>query len=148
MSMFLPFAEALAVAQSLRLASSYEWKALCKSGMRPSNLPAAPDKVKAAGLPTDRDTCWRWYISQVRKNLHVVLCFSPVGDDFRSRARKFPALVNCTVIDWFQPWPVSGSVVLLFCCSVVLFCPVVLMFRELELIDYDLYNLSISSQNN
>jgi dynein heavy chain len=33
------------------------------------------------------------------------LCFSPVGDAFRNRARKFPALVNCTVIDWFQPWP-------------------------------------------
>ncbi|KAH8071804.1 hypothetical protein JL720_11303 [Aureococcus anophagefferens] len=24
---------------------------------------------------------------------------------FRMRCRKFPALVNCTVIDWFQPWP-------------------------------------------
>ena len=23
----------------------------------------------------------------------------------QSRARKFPALVNCTIIDWFQPWP-------------------------------------------
>jgi dynein heavy chain len=23
----------------------------------------------------------------------------------RARARKFPALINCTVIDWFQPWP-------------------------------------------
>lgn len=33
------------------------------------------------------------------------LCFSPVGDAFRNRARKFPALVNSTVIDWFQPWP-------------------------------------------
>lgn len=43
--------------------------------------------------------------AQVRRNLHVVLCFSPVGDDFRTRAKKFPALVNCTVIDWFQPWP-------------------------------------------
>ncbi|PCI27670.1 hypothetical protein COB52_04520 [Candidatus Kaiserbacteria bacterium] len=35
----------------------------------------------------------------------MALCFSPVGDAFRGRARKFPALVNCTVIDWFQPWP-------------------------------------------
>ena len=25
--------------------------------------------------------------------------------EFRNRARKFPALVSCTVIDWFQPWP-------------------------------------------
>jgi len=33
------------------------------------------------------------------------LCFSPVGDAFRNRARKFPAIINCTVIDWFHPWP-------------------------------------------
>ena len=33
---------------------------------------------------------------QVKKYLHVVLCFSPVGDKFRIRARQFPALVNCT----------------------------------------------------
>lgn len=35
----------------------------------------------------------------------MALCFSPVGDAFRNRAKKFPALINCTVIDWFQPWP-------------------------------------------
>lgn len=35
----------------------------------------------------------------------VVLCFSPVGFTLRTRARKFPALVNCTAIDWFHPWP-------------------------------------------
>jgi len=33
------------------------------------------------------------------------LCFSPVGDAFRNRSRKFPALINCTVIDWFHAWP-------------------------------------------
>lgn len=42
---------------------------------------------------------------QVRKYLHVVLCFSPVGDKFRIRARQFPALVNCTMFDWFHGWP-------------------------------------------
>lgn len=42
---------------------------------------------------------------QVRENLHVILCFSPMAPEFRNRARKFPALVSCTVIDWFQPWP-------------------------------------------
>jgi dynein heavy chain len=62
-------------------------------------------RVKAAGLVPDRSTCWSYFLNLVRKNLHVVLCFSPVGDDFRTRAKKFPALVNCTVIDWFQPWP-------------------------------------------
>jgi len=35
----------------------------------------------------------------------MALCFSPVGDAFRNRAKKFPALVNCTVIDWFHAWP-------------------------------------------
>jgi len=44
-------------------------------------------------------------LPQVRSNLHVVLCFSPVGDLFRQRARKFPALFSCTSIDWFHGWP-------------------------------------------
>lgn len=30
---------------------------------------------------------------------------SPIGDAFRNRIRKFPAIVNCCTIDWFQPWP-------------------------------------------
>jgi dynein heavy chain len=66
---------------------------------------AVTNKVKATGLVPDKNNCWEYFIDQIRKNLHVVLAFSPVGDAFRSRARKFPAIVNCTVIDWFQPWP-------------------------------------------
>ena len=42
---------------------------------------------------------------QVKRNLHMVLSFSPVGGDFRERLRKFPSLVNCTTIDWFSEWP-------------------------------------------
>jgi dynein heavy chain len=41
----------------------------------------------------------------VRRNLHIVLSFSPVGDAFRERLRAFPSLVNCTTIDWFSAWP-------------------------------------------
>lgn len=55
-------------------------------------------KVKAAGLAPERPTCWSYFLNNVRRNLHVVLCFSPVGDDFRTRAKKFPALVGSTVI--------------------------------------------------
>ena len=62
-------------------------------------------KVKASGLTPDRGNCWDFFINNVKKNLHVVLSFSPMSDDFRIRARRFPALVNCTSIDWFQPWP-------------------------------------------
>ena len=42
---------------------------------------------------------------QVRSLLHIVLCFSPVGDAFRERLRKFPSLITCTTIDWFTAWP-------------------------------------------
>jgi dynein heavy chain len=35
----------------------------------------------------------------------MVIAMSPVGEAFRRRLRTFPALVNCTTIDWFLPWP-------------------------------------------
>uniref|UniRef100_A0A2K6DCQ0 Dynein axonemal heavy chain 17 n=1 Tax=Macaca nemestrina TaxID=9545 RepID=A0A2K6DCQ0_MACNE len=40
----------------------------------------------------------------------VILCFSPVGSVLRVRARKFPAVVNCTAIDWFHEWPEDALV--------------------------------------
>jgi dynein heavy chain len=43
--------------------------------------------------------------TQVRRNLHVVFSFSPVGEAFRERLSAFPSLVNCTTIDWFVSWP-------------------------------------------
>jgi len=61
--------------------------------------------VKSEGILDSKDTCWKFFIDRVKKNLHMSLCFSPVGDGFRSRAKKFPAIINCTVIDWFHPWP-------------------------------------------
>ena len=42
--------------------------------------------------------------------LQVVLCFSPVGATLRVRSRKFPAVVNCTSIDWFHEWPEEALV--------------------------------------
>ena len=87
---------------------------LLSSGEIP-DLYAAEDKdgiinnirpaVKGAGILDNKDNCWNYFIARVKKNLHMSICFSPVGESFRSRARKFPAIVNCTVIDWFQPWP-------------------------------------------
>jgi len=41
----------------------------------------------------------------VRKNFHLALCFSPVGEAFRKRARMFPGIINCTSMDWFHEWP-------------------------------------------
>ena len=61
--------------------------------------------VKRAGLPDTRESCYDFFINLVRDNLHVILCFSPIGEQIKVRTRRFPALVNCVVIDWFQPWP-------------------------------------------
>ncbi len=61
--------------------------------------------AKAEGVPDTRSAMLDFFIQRTRANLHVILCFSPVGEDFRVRSRKFPALINCTTIDWFHPWP-------------------------------------------
>ncbi|XP_064925018.1 dynein axonemal heavy chain 7 isoform X3 [Columba livia] len=45
------------------------------------------------------------FVDRCRDQLHIVLAMSPVGDAFRNRLRKFPALVNCCTLDWFQTWP-------------------------------------------
>lgn len=63
---------------------------------------------KSEGLGDTPAACWKFFIDRVKKNLHMSLCFSPVGDAFRNRAKKFPAVVNCCVIDWFHPWPVEA----------------------------------------
>lgn len=61
--------------------------------------------VKGEGIQDSKENCLKFFLDRVRKNLHMSLCFSPVGDAFRNRSRKFPALINCTVIDWFHAWP-------------------------------------------
>ena len=35
----------------------------------------------------------------------MILCFSPVGDNFRVKSRKFPGLIASTNIDFFHAWP-------------------------------------------
>ena len=48
------------------------------------------------------ETYWR---DKLKANMHTILCFSPVGDGFRTRARKFPGLISCAMIDYFHAWP-------------------------------------------
>ncbi|KAI5930847.1 Dynein heavy chain 9, axonemal [Manis javanica] len=63
------------------------------------------NEVKSQGLIDSRENCWQFFIGRVRRQLKVTLCFSPVGNKLRVRSRKFPAIVNCTAIDWFHEWP-------------------------------------------
>jgi len=51
------------------------------------------------------DEIYSYFIERCRSNLHLVLCFSPIGEAFRRRLRMFPSLVNCCAIDWFSAWP-------------------------------------------
>lgn len=68
-------------------------------------LGSISNDAKAEGIPDTPEARTNYFVSRVRRNLHVVLAFSPVGDVFRIRARRFPGLVNCTGIDQFHPWP-------------------------------------------
>ncbi len=45
------------------------------------------------------------YLARVKRNIHIVMCMSPIGDAFATRLRMFPSLVNGTTIDWFSEWP-------------------------------------------
>jgi dynein heavy chain len=65
------------------------------------------NEVKATGHPdySNPDVCWDFFIEKVRTNMHMILCFSPVGQQFSKWCRQFPALSNTTVIDWFHSWP-------------------------------------------
>uniref|UniRef100_A0A667YRJ5 Dynein, axonemal, heavy chain 5 like n=1 Tax=Myripristis murdjan TaxID=586833 RepID=A0A667YRJ5_9TELE len=59
-------------------------------------------------VPPTFDNLYEYFISRARKNLHVVLCFSPVGEKFRSRSLKFPGLISGCTMDWFTPWPTEA----------------------------------------
>ncbi|KAJ3333612.1 Dynein heavy chain 7, axonemal [Blyttiomyces sp. JEL0837] len=54
------------------------------------------------GSPT---SLYNYFIDRVKRNLHIILCMSPIGDAFRTRLRMFSSIVNCCTIDWFQAWP-------------------------------------------
>ncbi|XP_075778342.1 dynein axonemal heavy chain 11 isoform X4 [Pelodiscus sinensis] len=63
------------------------------------------NEVRSLGLIDTRENCWRFFLDRMRLQLKIILCFSPVGSTLRVRARKFPAIINCTAIDWFHEWP-------------------------------------------
>jgi len=62
-------------------------------------------RAKQAGMDGSKEALYNFFVQEVRRNMHIVLSFSPVSNSFRERLRKFPSLVNCTTIDWFTRWP-------------------------------------------
>jgi dynein heavy chain len=51
------------------------------------------------------NSLYAYFVERIKKNLHVCLSMSPIGDAFRNRLRMYPSLINCCTIDWFQEWP-------------------------------------------
>lgn len=62
------------------------------------------DRQRDKSMQTDGSpvALFNFFIQIIRDQLHIVLTMSPIGNQFRVRLRKFPALINCCTIDWFQ----------------------------------------------
>ena len=67
-------------------------------------------KIRGKSYDPSPDELWNVFINRVKDNLHMVLCFSPVGQKFRDRAQQFPSLFNECSINWFLPWPEEALV--------------------------------------
>lgn len=60
-------------------------------------------RAKKVGMDGSRTDLINFFISEVCRNLHIVLAFSPIGNTFRTRLRMFPSLVTCMTINWCAP---------------------------------------------
>lgn len=67
--------------------------------------PVYMKEVGVKGEEPSNATLWKYFVNRVRDNFHTVLAFSPVGNQFRERAQKFPSLFSQCTINWFLPWP-------------------------------------------
>lgn len=86
---------------------------LLNSGEIPNLFPAEEkaaicdelsDRARQFGFST-RDAIYAYFVATCRERLHIVLAFSPVGEQFRVRCRQFPSIINCCTIDWYNAWP-------------------------------------------
>ncbi|XP_026822724.1 dynein heavy chain 2, axonemal-like, partial [Rhopalosiphum maidis] len=66
---------------------------------------ALSDNIKNADEIESAGAVYSIFIDRVKKNLHFILSFSPIEKSFRIRLKQYPALLNCTTIDWFLDWP-------------------------------------------
>ena len=63
------------------------------------------ERARAVGQGNSRDSIYAYFVQLCRERLHIVLAFSPVGEQFRNRCRQFPSIINCCTIDWYNAWP-------------------------------------------
>ncbi|XP_043790719.1 dynein axonemal heavy chain 8 [Apis laboriosa] len=58
--------------------------------------------------PPTPDNLYDYFLTRAKDNLHMVLCFSPVGEKFRTRSLKFPGLISGCTLNWFWKWPIDA----------------------------------------
>lgn len=49
-----------------------------------------------------------FFFNNIKDNLHLSICMSPIGEAFRQYTLMYPALINNTTINWFMGWPASA----------------------------------------
>jgi dynein heavy chain len=57
------------------------------------------------GIPPTKMNTFTQYLIRVKKNIHLIIAMSPLGESFMTRLRMFPSLINCCTINWFTEWP-------------------------------------------
>ncbi|GAA5873340.1 hypothetical protein JCM3774_005947 [Rhodotorula dairenensis] len=68
-------------------------------------MTACREGAQRDGLMLDSaDELYRWFTSQVARNLHVVFTMNPPTEGLAGRAATSPALFNRCVLDWFGDW--------------------------------------------
>lgn len=65
------------------------------------------DRQRDKSLQTDgsNTALYTLFISLIRQQLHVVLCFSPINDKYRDIIRNYPCFINSCTINWLHTWP-------------------------------------------
>ncbi|XP_038617180.1 dynein heavy chain 14, axonemal [Tachyglossus aculeatus] len=61
--------------------------------------------VKQDNNTSSRQDILSFFLKEVCRNLHIILTVSPAGPNFRKNCRRYPALVSCSTIDWYEKWP-------------------------------------------
>lgn len=67
----------------------------------------AIDKQRDKSLQTDGSpkALYNFFVSLIREQLHIILCMSPMGENFRNCVRDYPSMINNCTINWFHTWP-------------------------------------------
>lgn len=56
-------------------------------------------------IPPNKTNIFNEYLIRIKRNIHMIIVMSPLGNNFTTRLRMFPSLINCSTIDWFTEWP-------------------------------------------